>query len=171
MKEDNLHSDLRLLKGEYFVKAGRQNFMIGQVIKGVLRGYTPNDEGEEVVTHFFKEGDLVSGNYIPNIPATMSVQALEDCQLSVANYKDVMSCFNQDSYLTRVILGHFQKLNEQNHARVMALIDGNALTKYKWFLKEYPGLINRIPHYHIANFLGITPTQLSRTKKSFSQQM
>ncbi len=37
------------------------------------------------------------------------------------------------------------------------------MTKYKWLLKEYPNLLNRIPHYYIANFLGMTPTQMSRT--------
>jgi hypothetical protein len=113
------------------------------------------------------ENDLVSGNYIPNIPATMNIQALEDCLISVANYKEVFSYVNTDAELTNIILSNFQKLNRQNHSRIEALIKGDAMTKYKWFLNEYPNLLNRIPHYYIANFLGITPTQLSRTRKTF----
>ena len=101
----------------------------------------------------------------------MHIQALEDCLLSVANYKEVFSHVNTDPDLTAVVLSNFQKLNKQNHSRIEALISGDALAKYKWFLKEYPNLLNRIPHYHIANFLGMTPTQLSRTRKTFSQQM
>ncbi|MDW7693727.1 Crp/Fnr family transcriptional regulator [Flammeovirgaceae bacterium SG7u.111] len=171
MINDSIHSGLILKKGDFFIQNGQQNFRIGQLLKGVLRGFTLNNEGEEITTHFFVENDLVSGNYVPNIPATMTIQALENCALSVANYTEVFSHMNSDNYLTNVILSNFQKLNKQNNSRIEALITGDSLTKYKWFLKEYPNLLNRIPHYYIANFLGMTPTQLSRTRKQFSQQM
>jgi len=171
MVNETLHTDVKLSKGEFFVKNGQQNYRIGKLLKGILRGFTLNNEGEEITTHFFIENDLISGNYIPNIPATMNIQALEDCHISVANYKEIFSYVNNDNELTNVILTNFQKLNKQNNSRIEVLITGNALTKYKWFLSEYPNLLNRIPHYHIANFLGMTPTQLSRTRKKFSQQM
>ena len=171
MINESLHTDISISKGDFFVKNGQQNYRIGKLLKGILRGFTINNDGEEITTHFFIEGDLVSGNYIPNIPATMNVQALENCLISVANYKEVFSHVNTDSDLTNVILSNFQKLNKQNSSRIEALITGDAMTKYKWFLNQYPNLLNRIPHYHIANFLGMTPTQLSRTRKTFSQQM
>jgi len=171
MKSDLLHSDITLNKSEFFIKNGQQNYKIGQITKGVLRGFTINNEGDEITTHFFIENDYVSGNYIPNIPATMNIQALENCLISVANYKKVFSLVNTDNHLTNVILSNFQKLNQQNHSRIEVLISGDAMTKYDWFLNEYPNLINRIPQYHIANFLGITPTQLSRIRKKFYQQM
>ncbi|WP_297091521.1 Crp/Fnr family transcriptional regulator [uncultured Draconibacterium sp.] len=171
MLNESLHTDLALGKGEYFVKNGQQNYRIGKVVKGILRGFTLSDEGEEITTHFFMEGDLVSGNYIPNAAATLSIQALEDCLISVANYKAIFSYVNTDSELTTIVLSNFQKLNKQNNARIEALITGDTLTKYKWFLQTYPNLLNRIPHYYIASFLGMTPTQLSRTRKTFSQQM
>ena len=171
MLNDALHSNLELDKGDFFVKEGQPNYRIGQLTKGVLRGYTLNNDGEEVTTHFFMEGNLVSGNYIPNIPATMNIQAMEDCLMSVANYQEVFSHVNADTELTNVILYNFQKLNQQNNSRIQALITGDTAAKYKWFLNEYPNLLNRIPHYYIASFLGMTPTQLSRVRKAFSQQM
>ncbi len=171
MINESLHTDLRINKGVFFVKNGQQNYRIGRLLKGVLRGFTINNDGEEITTHFFIEGDLISGNYIPNIPATMNLQALENCHISVANYKEVFSYVNTDTELTNIILSNFQKLDRQNHSRIEALITGGSMTKYKWFLNEYPNLLNRIPHYYIANFLGMTPTQLSRIRKMFSQQM
>ncbi|PLX14298.1 MAG: hypothetical protein C0597_10260 [Marinilabiliales bacterium] len=171
MPNDSLHNDITISKGEYFVKSDQPNFSIGKVIKGILRGFTINNDGEEVITHFFMENDLISGNYIPNIPAIMSIQAIEDCIISVANYKHIFSYVNKDNEITNIILSNFQKLNNQNHSRISALIHGDTMSKYKWFLKEYPNLLNRIPHYYIANFLGMTPTQLSRIRKKFSQQM
>lgn len=171
MINESLHTDIEIKKGEFFIKKGQQNYRIGQCLKGVLRGFTQNNEGEELTTHFFVENDLISGNYIPNIPATMNIQALEDCIISVANYKEIFSYVNTDNELTNIVLGNFQKLNKQNNSRIEALINCDALGKYKWFLNEFPNLLNRIPHYHIANFLGMTSTQLSRTRKTFSQQM
>jgi len=171
MINESLHKDIKIKKGEFFIKKDQQNYRIGQCLKGVLRGFAQNNEGDEITTHFFVENDLVSGNYIPNIPATINIQALENCLISVANYKEIFYYVNTDKELTNIILANFQKLNKQNNSRIEALLNGNSQTKYKWFLSEYPNLLNRIPHYHIASFLGVTPTQLSRTRKTFSQQM
>ena len=168
---DSLHTDLVIPKNDFFVQSGQANYRIGKIIEGVLRGFTVNNDGDEITTHFYREGDLISGNYVPNIPATITIQALEDCVLSVANYKEVFSHLHSDPGITKVILSNFQNLNKQNNSRIEALISGDALSKYKWFLKEYPNLLNRVPHYYIASFLGITPTQLSRIRKTFSQQM
>jgi hypothetical protein len=101
----------------------------------------------------------------------MNIQTLEDCLISIADYSEVFSHVNNDAELTKIILSNFQKLNKQNNSRIEVLITGDAITKYKWFINEYPKLLNRVPHYHIANFLGMTPTQLSRARKRFSQQM
>ena len=49
--------------------------------------------------------------------------------------------------------------------REARLLLGNAEQRYRWFCKEYPELLERIPQYHIASFLGITPVSLSRLRK------
>ena len=83
----------------------------------------------------------------------------------------IWDCWGMQVTLVTFINTAFHKLNRQLQSRLVALANLNSLEKYKLFLKEYPNLINRIPHYLIANFLGITPTQLSRARKQFSQQM
>jgi len=171
MINENLHTEIKIRKGDFFVRHGQQNYRIGKILKGILKGYSLDNDGIEIITHFFMEDDLVSGNYIPNIPATLNIQALEDCIISVADYQKVFSYINSNTEITNIILSNFQKLNLQNHSRIEVLITGDALNKYKWFLEEYPNLLNRVPHYYIANFLGMTPTQLSRIRRTFSQQM
>ncbi len=44
------------------------------------------------------------------------------------------------------------------------MVTNDATTNYLVFRKEYPGLENQIPQYHIASYLGITPIQLSRIR-------
>ena len=164
---DSLHDIEYLRKGDYFLVQGSQCKKIGRLMKGVLRGFVLDVDGNEITTHFYCEGDMVIGSYIPNVQTQMSIQALEDCELSIANYAEIMSHVNRDSEITRVVTAAFQQLNAQLQSRLVALLNLDSSGKYELFLKEYPGLINRIPHYHIANFLGITPTQLSRAQKDF----
>lgn len=168
---DSLHDNLELKRGEYFLKLDKKCLKIGRVTQGALRGYIIDNNGDEITTHFYQEGDMLLGNYIPNVNSSINIQALTPCVISTANYSEVMSYVNINTEITQIINNAFLKLNSQLQSRLVSLLNLNSLEKYKLFLKEYPNLINRIPHYYIANFLGITPTQLSRARKSFSQQM
>lgn len=136
-------------------------------MQGVMRGFVLDHDGQEVTSHFYQEGDMIVGSFIPNIQMSMSIQALNDCELSVANYSEVMSLVNTNQEITDIITREFQKMNQQLQARLVSLLNLDALEKYERFLENYPGLLNRIPHYYVAQYLGVTPTQLSRVRKQF----
>ncbi len=164
---ETLHRTETVEKGHFFLEYGKPCEKIGQLKKGILRGFVMDNCGEEITTHFYQEGDVIIGSYLPNIYTSMTLQALEDCVLSVADYSTVMSYVNKDKDVTDVVSRTFQKLNSHLQARLVALQNLDSTEKYQLFLEEYPTLVNRIPHYYIANFLGITPTQLSRARKRF----
>ena len=162
------HHDIeQIKKGEYFYKIGMPCKRIGRLIRGVLRGYVMDSNGNEITTHFYQEGDMIIGSYLPNVNVSMTVQALENSQISSADYSTIMSLVNKNVVITNVITEAFQNLSYQLQSRYVSLLNLNSLEKYELFLKEYPNLINRIPHYFVASYLGITPTQLSRTRKQF----
>ena len=163
----SLHKTEELQTGDFFLKSGKPCTKIGQVLKGILRGFVYDQNGDEVTTHFYQEGDMVIASYLPNVPISFNIEALESCHISVANYADVMSHVNHDEEITTIITSEFQKLNGQLQSRLVSLLNLDSVNKYEVFLKDYPGLINRIPHYYIAQYLGITPTQLSRARKQF----
>ncbi len=168
---ESLHRKEVLESGDFFLQVGRMCSKIGLLNQGVMRGYVHDKEGLEVTTHFYQEGDMIIGSFLPDVPTTMAIQALSSCELSVANYSEVMSHVNKDARITEVITREFQKMNRQVQSRVVALLNLTSSEKYQVFLNEYPGLLNRIPHYYIAQYLGITPTQLSRVRKQFSQDV
>lgn len=168
---ESLHDKEFIKKKDLFLKQGQLLTKIGSVESGVLRGFTVDNDGNEITTHFYQEKDMIFGNFIPNVASSMSIQALEDCTISTANFAEVMSYVNKNQEITIIINRAFHKLNTQLQSRLIALSNLSSFEKYLLFLEEYPNLINRIPHYLIANFLGITPTQLSRARKQFSQQM
>lgn len=164
---ESIHHIEELQKGENFLKAGAACTKIGMLENGVMRGFVQGIDGNEITTHFYQEGDMIIGSYMPQMKVSMTIEALIDCQVSVADYEEVMSWVNKDMELTKVVTQQFQKENNRSQSRLVSLLNLDSLEKYKAFLEEYPGLINRIPHYYIAQYLGITPTQLSRARKQF----
>ncbi len=167
----SLHKIETIIQGDLFLSEGKPCHKIGQIKKGVLRGHVVNHDGDEITTHFYQEGDMIIGSFLPNVAVSMTIQALNDCEISIANYAEVMSQVNVNPKITSIINREFEKLNTQSQFRLVSLLNLSALDKYKRFLQDYPNLLNRIPHYYIAQYLGITPTQLSRVRKQFSQQM
>lgn len=163
----SLHQIELLKKGDLFLQAGKPCIKIGMVEKGIMRGFVFDSNGNEIITHFYLERDMVVGSYIPKTKSSLYVEAMEDCQISVANYSQVMENVNRDREITEIITNQFQKMNNKLQLRLASLLNMSAVEKYELFLHEYPSLLNRIPHYLIANYLGITPTQLSRVRKQF----
>ena len=49
--------------------------------------------------------------------------------------------------------------------REFALVQDDATERYRRFRRDRPELYRRLPLFHIASHLGITPTQLSRIRK------
>ena len=49
-------------------------------------------------------------------------------------------------------------------SRAVSLSQGDATERFKWFCKEYPGMIDMVNNRYIASFLGITPVTLSRLR-------
>ena len=110
---ESLHRDEFLKKGDFFLKYGKPCTKIGMLKKGVMRGFVYDNDGNEITTHFYQEGDMVVGSYIPNINMSMNIQALEDCEISVANFAEVMAQVNKDPQITEIITREFEKLNKQ----------------------------------------------------------
>ena len=52
----------------------------------------------------------------------------------------------------------------KNERRQLAFATQTAAQRYATFLREYPDLEQRVAQYHIAAFLGVSPTQLSRIR-------
>jgi len=51
------------------------------------------------------------------------------------------------------------------HEKYFAQLVQNAEERFAKFLKTTPHLLSKVPQYHIASYLGITPQHLSRLKK------
>jgi CRP-like cAMP-binding protein len=157
-------------KNDFFIKIGQINRRLGIVRKGVLRGFVIDDQGNEVNIMLYQENDIISGNFVPDMSATINIQALEKSIIDVANFSTAILIIRNNENLNKLFNEIVYLLHSKIQSRLSSFVNNNSSDRYLYFLKEYPNLINRIPNYHIANFLGITPTQLSRIRKSFKHK-
>ncbi len=154
---------------EYFSKEGQYVKDLGFVIGGILRIYYLNDKGEEWNKHFLLKNDFVASGISPEKKSITRIQALVKTVILCIPFAELIKISDKH----RAVNLFLQKLAfeylEKKQTREIRLLSENAMSNYLWFRSTYPGLENKIRHYHVASYLGITPTQLSRLRKKLEK--
>lgn len=164
--------DQRLLdRHALFAVENRKETEIGFLETGVIRAFYRNGEGAEYNKKFFVPGEFF-GAYtalVTNQPSKINLEALTPCKVYVANYSAITALFEQHrkiETLARLVAQQFYIEKEKREIELALL---QADERYQIFRNSYPGLEAVVPQYHIASYLGITPTQLSRIRAKKSQ--
>jgi len=156
-----------LAKGEMLFPQGTVVRQLAFVLSGSLRQYHNLPDAAERNIFFAEEGWWAGemDSFINYTPSSMSMQAIEDCQLlSISR--------DNWEYATRNI-PDYALYQIKNRGRTVAWLK-SLLTnlaaetpdeKYRRILKESPHWFNRFPQYHIASYLGVSPETLSRIRK------
>ncbi|MEN0051861.1 MAG: Crp/Fnr family transcriptional regulator, partial [Bacteroidota bacterium] len=155
-----------LKKNEIWEAEERIAQQIGFVNKGLLRTYYLKDSAE-FIQQFHLEGDFM-GNYLSYQNQSFSktaTAAIEDCELLQIPFAELERLAKQvpriqafSEYVGR------QKL-QQIHQRATSLLTQTPEERYQELLRNQPDLLQRLPQYYIAQYLGITPISLSRIHK------
>jgi len=158
----------RIKKREELVSAGQTCRQIWFAISGVYRVYKLVD-GKEFTSYFcYAERNPVVAAFASLLlqrPSDETLECIEEGQLvsmSYANWEELCSLFPEISTI-RWKLAEFNYLLALE--RISSLQHADSSYRYQCFLKQYPGLLNRIPHHYIASYLGITPESLSRIRR------
>lgn len=162
----NCFSMAKLSKGEYFSVEGKVEREIGFINEGIVRAFYRTNEGIEYNKTFFVCGDFFGAyaSLVSGKPNRINIQALTDVDFYKADYASITALFNecrQIETLARLIAEQFY-IEKENRELELVLLQADA--RYRIFREQYPGIENKIPQYHIASYLGITPTQLSRIR-------
>lgn len=157
----------KIKKGEFMYIPNDIATEIGFLIKGVFRIYYLIDEKES--TRFIgSEGIFVTStpSFTTQKPCTEYVEALENMELLMLSYQNLQKMYEISPKWERFVrmLAEYSYNEQQN--RVYSLIALTAQQRYEQFVKERPNLIQRVPQYIIANYLGISPETLSRIRKN-----
>jgi len=159
---------VELKKDEYLLKQGTVCDFIGFLSKGIVIYFKDLENGNEVTTDFGLENDWITNNYsrLLNVPSTLNIKAIEPSILFILKNRKLENLYNSipgTEKIVRVLMEHaFIKITQQT----VDLQTLSATDRYLKLLSTNREVFQKIPQYHIANYLGIAPKSLSRIRNT-----
>ncbi|HEX8532417.1 MAG TPA: Crp/Fnr family transcriptional regulator [Cytophagales bacterium] len=153
-------------KGAPFARPGSPVTQIAFLAAGTMRAYVTDGRGTEYNKTLHVAPCFV-GAYsalTTSRPNQVAVEALEPCRLLVADYRLVERLYDRFPALERFARKLAEYYFAEKEQREIDLVLRDAGARYDAFRQAFPGLESRIPQYHVASYLGVTPTQLSRIR-------
>lgn len=152
---------------DFFVKEGAYAKEIGWLESGIMRAYFTNSQAQEYNKQFFVGPSLIGAysSLLTKEPNKIAQRALTDCRVYTAPITQIEALYSRFHDFERLgrKVAEFYFLEKEKKELEMALLDADK--RYLLFLKEFKGIDQQIPQYHIASYLGISATQLSRIRK------
>jgi len=162
----SLFSEVQLKKHDYFAQEGEYASKLAFLSKGVMRAFFRNNSGNEYNKTFFTPSNFVAAysSVTTKQKNLINIQCLTDCWLLIADFEKITSLykvFPKVESLARILAEYKFAIKEKREIELVTL---EAKERYDIFKNEHPGLENQISQYHIASYLGISATQLSRIR-------
>jgi len=153
-------------KGEHLLEAGNVCRYVTFIETGLVRYYI-NSDGEERTTYFNKEGEFVCNyaSFVPQIPSYVNIQALEDTSIFVISFNDLQAFYREVEYGERFGRLGIEQVFLNAISQIGSFYTDPPELRYSKFLSDFRDIIQRIPQYHIASYVGIKPQSLSRIRK------
>lgn len=157
---------LHFKKGETILAQGQVARGSYFVLQGCVRQFTAW-EGEERSLDFVTEGQWVISlaSLLNQTPAQHGFDCLEDCVLVMGNAEKEAALFKDFPRFAEIarmvmerVFGDLQEL----HA---AYATDSPELRYRKLLATRPDLLQRVPQYHLASYVGVRPESLSRIRK------
>jgi len=162
---------LELDKNEYFLKQGKiSKYFILQ--EGFLRSFTLDKSGNEITTSFYQSNRVLfePASFFQNQPSTENIQAITNCRGFVSTFEKMNILFHSSrvfrEFARAIIIKEFVAFKQQT----LSMFNQSAEDRYTQLSHSKKELLQVAQLKHIASFLGITDTSLSRIRNQISKK-
>ncbi|MFT4660793.1 MAG: CRP-like cAMP-binding protein [Patiriisocius sp.] len=162
------HIVLRHIKpGALFLEKGNFSNEIAFVFNGVFRSYLYHKVNEETTIEFINENGCLSNmkSFYGNIKSEYAIECEVTSDLAIIT-REAWGVFEKEIPEWRNTINHIHnRYLLETHNFQGEILNQEALTSYRCFCEKFPNIVHNIPLSHIASFLGITQSTLSRIRK------
>lgn len=152
--------------------AGRTTRHMYYVEAGLIHAYVTHPDGTTTSMQFASEGHWVSDLYgfLQGKPSMYTLETLEDVTVRRITLQQFEDLCDAEPRFER----YFRKLIERAYIasqwRTASVFADDASTRYQALAEHRPELLQRVPQYMIASYLGIQPQSLSRLRQKVGRR-
>ena len=159
-------------KETFLIREGQISRNAYYVIKGLVREYKLIN-GEEKTTEFYVEGQpVINFDSIANqTPSTLNFVCAEETIVAVLNTKKEEELYAKYPRFETFCRTGMEKMMGIKQIKLTEFITLKPEKRYQKLQSERPELLNRVPQYQIASYLGITPEALSRIRNRLAHKL
>ena len=164
------YKKIAISKNDYLLNQGTVEKKYWFVESGFIRSYVIDTEGNDITFNLYTSSDVVIDypSFFFLLPTRENIQALTDCvcwEIDFASFQELFnSISNYREQQRGLLVGSYFALKEHS----ISLIADQAKERYLKLLKSKPHIVQNVSLKHIATFLGITDTSLSRIRKEIA---
>lgn len=153
-------------KGELLLRQDEICKFIYFIVSGTVIYYQLNNDGEEITTDFAFDGEWVTDNRsrITQTPSHINIKAWDNTQVIVIQQSDLDTLSGKIPSLERIVRLSIEKAYVKLAQWSIDLQTLSAEERYQKLVVTSPQVFQKLPLYHIANYLGIAPKSLSRIR-------
>ncbi|WNJ19629.1 Crp/Fnr family transcriptional regulator [Pontibacter sp. G13] len=158
-------------KGEYLLRQGQVSGSTFFILEGCVREYTVKDI-EEQTTHFFTEGQwaISLNSFGTDQAATHNWVCVEKTTVVVGDEQQAQQLFQQFPRFETISRTIMEAAFSEQKAALTSYYTDTPEERYLKVLQQRPGLIQRVPQYHLASYIGVKPESLSRIRKRIASK-
>lgn len=139
------------------------------VLKGCARSYYLFD-GEERTTEFYTEYEpVIPVSYTKNEHSEYFISCMEDCIVSVGSKESTEKFLKDWPKFAPLFAKISNDILANNQISFDTYKNLPPEKRYQKLLELKPGLVQRVPQYYLASYLGIKPQSLSRIRKRLAE--
>lgn len=144
----------------------------GLVLKGIIRNYYLDAEGNEVTKYFSREGSLIMDEGILGYKHSIAaLEALEDSTVLLMDTDKLKRLIQTNDTFKNLYIISLESALRYKIYRESEFLTKNATERYLQFCNDFPELVNRVKQSYISTYLGITPESLSRIRKALKNHI
>ncbi|MBD2701973.1 Crp/Fnr family transcriptional regulator [Spirosoma sp. BT702] len=161
-----------LNKKDFFIQSGKIQKVIGFITKGLIRAFFIDQEGNERTVGFYAEGDYATHYpaFITQKPSRYSIQCLEPTTFVCLSFDDMQWIYQQSPNFEKYGRIIAEEVLKRQQERIESFIFETAEERYLEFIKQQPGLFNRISLSHLCSYLGVERQSLTRIRQKLAHK-